>query len=66
LQPFAQRNHDRDFIGSAINPGVGFDELAPCRPQERRRRMRREFLRAARVKRAHHVKRYEQRIVVFP
>ena len=66
LQPLAQRHHDRDFIGPAIDSGVGLDDFAPYWPQETRRRMRREFLRAARVKLAHHVERRKQRIVVFP
>ena len=34
LQPLTQRHHDRDLIGSAIDPSGGFDELSPCRPQE--------------------------------
>ncbi len=59
LQPLAQRQHDRDLIGSAIGPGVGLDELSPCRPQKARRRMSREFLRAARMKVPHHVERSE-------
>ena len=63
LQPFAQRHHDRDLIGPAIGSGVGLDELAPDRPQKARRRTRRKFLRAARMKLAHHVERREQRIV---
>ena len=38
LQALAQRRHDRDFIGPAIDAGVGLDELAPCRSQKSRRR----------------------------
>src|SRR5271163_1162384 len=66
LQPLAQRHHDRDLISPAIGSGVGLDELAPCRTQKTRGRARRKFLRAARVKLAHHVERREERVVVFP
>ena len=57
LQPFAQRGHHRDFIGLAVDAGICLYELAPYRPQKSRRRMRREFFRAARMKFAHHVER---------
>ena len=40
LQPLAQRRHDRDFIGPAVDR-AGFDELAPYRSEEGRRRMSR-------------------------
>ena len=41
LQPLAQRRHDRDFIGPAVDR-AGFDELAPYRSEEGRRRMSRK------------------------
>ena len=65
-QPLAQRHHDRDLIGPAIGSGVGLDDLAPYWTQKAHRRPRRKFLRAARVKLAHHVERREQRIVLLP
>ena len=66
LQAVAQRHHDRDLIGPAIDAGVGSHELAPCRRQERHRRMRRKFSRAVRMNLAKHVQRVEQGVAGFP
>ena len=66
LQAVAQRHHDRDLIGPAIDAGVGSHELAPCRRQERHRRMRRKFPRAVCMNPAKHVQRVEQGVAGFP
>src|SRR5580693_6855965 len=65
-QPLAQRNHNRDLIGTAIISDIGPYDLAPYWPEKTHRRPRRKFLRSARVKLAHDVERLEQRIVLLP